>query len=124
MRATGRVAVLLVFLVLNGALGSEGAIVRHSGLVIRARELPARKVLPEYWPFEVGIKNTSAQPRTVHAELVLVTGPPASEREVARCAVYREVAPRSSVEWVVQCRSTERYLRFSLVVRRIWKFIP
>ena len=115
---------LICFFLLSTRIASESALVRHSGLEVLARELPARKVLPEYWPFLVRIRNKTEKPKTLHGEIILTAGPKESEREVARCTLYREVRPKATEEWIVQCRSTEKYGRWSLEIRRIWPFIP
>lgn len=106
------------------ALRAEGAEVRHSGLIVQAREVPGRKVLPEYWPFSVRVRNTTREVRTLHAEIVLSTAGSDSDSREVRCTVYRELQPQSGDEWVVQCRSPVRYQRWSLEIRKIWTFIP
>lgn len=115
----------LVLAVCPGLLRADKAVVRLSGLVVEAVEAPSAKVLPEYWPFSVRVRNTTREMRTLHGEIVLsARGAGGSEREVARCKVYREMRPQATEEWLLQCRSTEKYARWALEVRRVYPFIP
>ncbi len=117
--------ILLALVVCPGLLRADKAVVRHSGLVVEAIEAPSAKVLPEYWPFSVRVRNTTREARTLHGEIVLSARESSgSEREVARCKVYRELRPQATDEWLLQCRSTEKYARWALEVRRVWPFIP